>query len=139
MSDKRLEKSVEATINHRFGKVFSAIFELKAVIEDLRFQMIGGLKCGIDIWEVAMILSLLNNSGTWVQTSQQAIDELNKLKNMFLQTLFAVGQSCPKPALSWDTAMLHMDVRIDKSKLALIHHFKNLDNTSLAKRIYEKK
>ena len=57
MSDKRLEKSVEATINHRFGKVFSAIFELKAVIEDLRFQMIGGLKCGIDIWEVAMILS----------------------------------------------------------------------------------
>ena len=56
---------------------------------------------------------------------------------MFLQTLFAVGQSCPKPALSWDTAMLHMDVRIDKSKLALIHHFKNLDNTSLAKRIYE--
>ena len=137
LSDKGLEKSVEATINHRYGKIFSAIFELKAVIEDLRFQMIGGLKCGIDIWELAMIPSLLNNSGTWVQTSKQSIDKLNKLQNIFLQTLFAVGQSCPKPALSWDTALLQMGVRIDKSKLALIHHIKNLDNASLAKQIYE--
>ena len=30
-----------------------------------------------------------------------------------------------------------MGVRIDKSKLALIHHIKNLDNASLAKQIYE--
>ena len=42
LADGGLEKSAEATITNRYGRVFSAIFELKAVIEDLRMQMIGG-------------------------------------------------------------------------------------------------
>ena len=50
LSDQGLEKSVEATINRRYGKVLTAIFELKSILEDLRMQMIGGIKCGLDIW-----------------------------------------------------------------------------------------
>ena len=99
LSDQGLSKSVEATINNRYGKIQAAIFELKAVLEDLRMQSIGGLKCGLDIWELALIPSLTNNCGTWTQISQQSVDKLDKLQNLFLQILFAVGQSCPRPAL----------------------------------------
>ena len=50
--------------------------------------------------------------------------------------LFAVSQSCPKPVLCWDTATILMQVRIQRSKLALLHHIKNLDESSLAKQIF---
>ena len=137
LSDQGISKSVEVTINNRYGKIQAAIFELKAVLEDLRMQSIGGLKCGLDIWELALIPSLTNNCGTWTQISQQSVDKLDKLQNLFLQVLFAVGQSCPRPALCWDTATLTMQTRIDKSKLLLLHHIKNLDPSSLAKQVYE--
>ena len=107
------------------------------VLEDLHLQMIGGIKCGMDIWELAIIPSLLNNCSTWVETSSQSVDKLNKLQNIFLQTLFAVGQSCHSPALCWDTATLQMKVRIDQAKLNLLHHIKNLDKDTLAKQVYD--
>ena len=46
LADCGLEKSAEATFANRYGRVFSAIFELRAAIEDLRIQMNGGIKCG---------------------------------------------------------------------------------------------
>ena len=70
LSDQGVSKSVEATINNRYGKIQAAIFELKAMLEDLRMQSIGGLKCGLDIWELALIPSLTKNCGTWTQISQ---------------------------------------------------------------------
>ena len=137
LSEQCLEKSVEATINVRYGKILSAIFELKAVLEDLRMQMIGGIKCGMDIWEIAIIPSLLNNADTWVEISSQSINRLNQLQNMFLQTLLGVGQSCPRPALCWDTATLSMKIRIYKAKLLLINHIKKIESKSLAKQVFE--
>lgn len=110
--------------------------KLKAIIEVLRMQTIGGLKCGLDIWELAIVPSLINNCSTWTQISTESIDKLNKLQYTFLQMLFAVSQSCPKPVLCWDTATILMQVRIQKSKLALLHHIKNLDESSLAKQIF---
>jgi hypothetical protein len=68
LSDGGLEKSAEATITNRYGRIIGAIFELKAAIEDLRMQMIGGIKCGLDIWEMALIPSLLNNASMWTNT-----------------------------------------------------------------------
>ena len=136
LCDRGLDKSVEATINNRYGKIFSAIFEMKAVIEDLRMQMIGGLKCGLDIWELALIPSLINNCSTWTNISTESVERLDKLQNTFLQMLFSVSQSCPKPVLCWDTATMLMQVRVDKSKLELLHHIKNLDDSSLAKQIF---
>ena len=100
-------------------------------------QMIGGIKCGLDIWEMAIIPSLLNNAGTWINISDKSIDKLNSLQNIFLQTLLGVGRACPTPALCWDTATLDMRVRVQKAKLALIHHIMGLEGTSLAKQIYE--
>ena len=69
--------------------------------------------------------------------STQSVEKLDRLQNLFLQTLFAVGQSCPRPALCWDTAMVTMQTRIEKSKLLLLYHIKNLDDSSLAKQVYK--
>ena len=99
LSNGGLDKSIEATINSRYGKITGAIFELKAVIEDLRMQSIGGIRCGKDIWEISIIPSLLNDSRTWATISDSSVEKLNSLQNTFLQTLLAVGRSCPKPAL----------------------------------------
>ena len=137
LSNQGLQKSVELTVDQRYGRVFAAIFEMKAVLEDLRLQMIGGIKCGIDIWELAIIPSLLNNCSTWVEISSQSVEKVNKLQNIFLQTLFAVGQSCPSPALCWDTDTLQIKIRIDQAKLNLLHHIKNSDKDTLAKQVYD--
>jgi hypothetical protein len=63
------------------------------------FILKSGESCGLDIWELALIPSLTNNCGTWTQILQQSVEKLDKLQNLFLQILFAVGQSCPRPAL----------------------------------------
>ena len=136
LSDAGLMKSVEATVKNRYGRILSAIFEMKSVLEDLRLQMIGGLKCGLDIWEMAIIPSLLNNAGTWTHISGQALESVNKLQNMFLQNLFSVSRSCPKAALCWDTATTMMQVRVEKAKLGLVHHIRSLEDNSLARQIY---
>ena len=136
ISDGGLRKSVEATVEKRYGKILAAIFELKSVIEDLRMQMIGGIKCGLDIWELALVPSLINNAGTWVMVDNKTIDKLNSLQNTFLQVLLGAGRSCPRPALCWDTTTLLMDVRVKKAKLALLHHVQSLEDDCLAKEIY---
>ena len=82
LSDGGLIKSVEATVKSR---TLSAIFEMKTVVENLRIQIIGGIKCGPDIWELALIPSLLHSAGTLTQMSNQAMD--------------SVRSSCFKPAL----------------------------------------
>ena len=136
LCERGLAESAEATITSRYGKILTSIFELKSVMEDLRMQIIGGLKCGLDIWELAMVPSLMNNCGTWMNISEKSIEKLDQLQNIFLQCMFSVSQSVPKPALCWDTATLTMQVRVDKAKLSLLHHIKHLENTSLAKQVY---
>ena len=136
LCERGLAESAEATITSRYGKILTSIFELKSVMEDLRMQIIGGLKCGLDIWELAMVPSLMNNCGTWMEISEKSIEKLDQLQNIFLQCMFSVSQSVPKPALCWDTATLTMQVRVDKAKLSLLHHIKHLENTSLAKQVY---
>ena len=43
----------------------SSILEIKAIIEDCRVDTLGGIMTGIDIWEMAVIPMMINNSGTW--------------------------------------------------------------------------
>ena len=58
--------SVEAIVNHRYGKLIHGIKEIKAMVEECRSNTIGGLRVGLDIWETAYIPSMLNNSCTWM-------------------------------------------------------------------------
>ena len=55
----------------------------------------GGLTAGPDIWEMAVIPMILNNSDCWVEMSPKTIMELEKLQLMFYRSLLAVGSGCP--------------------------------------------
>ena len=67
ISEGGLAASVDATVMKRKGKVISNIIETKAVIEDYRSQIVGGITSGLEIWEMAIIPYLTNNSETWVE------------------------------------------------------------------------
>ena len=97
--------------------------------------MTGGLKSGIDLWELSVIPSLLNNAETWQGIRQKSIDKLEKLQITFLRCLFAVGTGCPTPLLYSETGILMMEFRILKKKLMFLHHLHNLHQSSLAKEV----
>ena len=61
----------------------SAIMEIKTIIEDYRIHVVGGLKSGLDIWEMAIIPSLLNNAETWDEIDEESMIKLNYCVKMF--------------------------------------------------------
>ena len=67
--------STMATIISRRGRVKKSIFEIGSILNDIRTQSIGGLLCGMTIWNVAIVPHLLNNSETWCDLGQDCIDE----------------------------------------------------------------
>lgn len=133
--EEGLSKSIEASINSRIGRTKAAIFEVKSILEDFRMQKVGGLIGGFDIWEMAIVQSLLNNAQTWTDISEESIEVLEDLQNLFLNLILSSPKSTGKPALLWETGMLSMKIRIYKKKLSLINHIQDLENGCLAKQI----
>ena len=132
LSSGGLSDSVQATVMKRKGQVVSTILETKAVIEDCRSNVVGGITAGIEIWELAILPYLLNNSDTWVEISKATIDTLDDLQYMFYRYLLATPRTCPIPALLWETGGLLMEHRIAQKKLMFYHHLINLPENSLA-------
>ena len=96
--------SIKATLKARRGKAIAAIFEIKAVLEDIRMGALGGM----DLWELAVVPMLLY---TWTDIYDEVIEELENIQLQFLRVLFEVPVSTPKPILSWDTATLSMETK----------------------------
>ena len=94
-----LRQSVQATIDERYGKAFASLREIGSVINDFRINAIGGLKAGLDIFEMVVIPSVLNNSDTWMEIDKGSISRLDELQNSMFKNLFAVPHSVPIPAL----------------------------------------
>jgi hypothetical protein len=53
-----LAKSVEVTVNKRYGVCLNEVLELKAVLEDFRMQSLGGIKVGMEIFNLAILPKL---------------------------------------------------------------------------------
>ena len=136
LSGLGLPHSVLATIMKRRGLVTRTVFEIRTVIDDYRSQVAGGLTAGLDIWEMAVLPMLMNNSECWMEVSKKSIEELDKLQLMFLRCLMAVGSGCPIPILYSETGSLKMEFRILERKLLFLHHVATLPDTSIAKEIY---
>ena len=132
-----LAASVAATIDKRGGKVLKSIFEIRAIIDDCRSHVAGGISSGLDIWEMAVIPFLTSNCDTWYSISDKSLQELDKLQNKFYRMLLNVPNGCPTPALYWDLGGLLMKNRILKKKLLLLHHIANLEKSSFAFQIFE--
>ena len=132
LSSKGLAESAESTINSREGLTKRAIYDIRSIIDDCRIHLTGGLKSGLELWELSVIPSLLNNAETWQDIKTRSVNKLEKLQITFLRCLFAVGSGCPTPLLYSETGTVLMEFRILKKKLMFLHHLYNLPNTSLA-------
>ena len=120
-----LKESIRATINKRIGRATQSIYEIKAIVEDCRANITGGILTGLMIWEMGVIPFILNNSSTWFSMAKADMDKLNRLQNLFFSVLFKV-QNSPSPSFLWDCKTLTMTNRILKNKLMLFHHILSL-------------
>ena len=131
-----LGECVLATIKERKAKVKSACFEAAAIVEDWRSQCIGGFKSALDLFELAILPTLLNNADTWVDITEEAVNMLEDMQLFFVRLVLRVPKSTPKPALRSETGLMSMKLRIWKKKVMMIHHLKNLSDSSLAKQVW---
>ena len=113
-----------------------AVIELKAVIEDFRMHKLGAISSALDVFNLAIVPALLYNSETWLDAPNSAIEKLENVQVQFLRSILAVPSSTPITALTWDTGQLSMNHRINVKKLNFIHYVVNLDDSILAKEIF---
>ena len=138
ISSGGLAVSADATIQDRYSRVYASIVETRAIVQDCRSQVVGGIVSGLEIWESAHIPSLLNNSENWVDISEKSIKKLDDLQNTLYRMLLAVPKTTPEPSLAWDLGGMKMKFRIIMKKLLFIHHLVSLESSSLAKQVLEK-
>ena len=136
LHEEGLAKSVMQTVDKRYGRIFSAVIEISAVLDDYRINTIGGLSAGLEIFELALLPSLLYNAETWTNIDINTENKLESLQNCMFRSLFAVPRSTPKPILRSDLGHLSVREKIHVKKLTFIHYLKNLNPESLGAEIY---
>ena len=95
----------------------------------------GGIVSGFDIWEIAVIPTLLYNAETWQEISNKTVEELETIQLSFLRSILGVGSGCPTVLLYSETGTLLMEFRILQKKLLFLHHLYNLPDTALAREV----
>ena len=131
-----MSESVTLTIKKCIGLVKRSIFEIKAVVEDARSALVGGIQTGLVLWRTCVLPYLLYNSSTWFQMKKGDSEMLSKLQRLFLNTLLAV-KNCPAVMMMWDLGMVEIPLLILKEKLLLYHHISCLPESAISRRILE--
>ena len=129
--------SVNATISEREGRIKGAIFEVQSIIEHFEMQAMGGMMAAWELWERALVPSLLSGAGTWVGSTKEEEDRCDKLQDLFWRVMFRVPESCPKIALRAETKMVGMKHRIWQMKLFLLKRMKKQGTQTLSGQILE--
>ena len=80
--------SALATVKERQGKLKGATIEIRSIIEDYQMQAMGALTAAWELWERALIHSLISGAGTWLGDIEAAIKICNEIQNK-------VAQNCP--------------------------------------------
>ena len=137
LNEGGLAQSMKETISDRYAKAFNSIREIGAVINDFKINAIGGLKAGLDIFEMVVVPSVLNNSDTWAGIERGSINRLEDLQNYMFKNLLLVPHSVPTPSLRSELGCLAMEERIECRKFNFICHGKSLKQSTLAIEIYE--
>ena len=132
-----VKSSVEATIVDREGKLKGAIFEVKSIIEDFQMQAVGGMMAAWELWEKAMLPSLLSGAGTWMGITSTKEDKLDRIQDLFWRVMLRMPESCPKVSLRAKTRMISMKQRIWQEKLLLMRRIKSQSMETLSRKILE--
>jgi hypothetical protein len=132
-----LSTSSLATIQDRQGKLTGAAVEVKSIIEDYQMQAMGGLVAAWELWERALIPSLLSGAGTWLGDIEGAAKLGNTIQSFYWRTILKVPESCPKLCLLCEPNMTDIKWRIWEEKCLLLTRIKALPEGSLAKITHE--
>ena len=133
--ESNISISALATVQDRVGKIKGAAIEIKSIIEEFCMQALAGCMAARELWEHALIPSLLSGAGTWLGDIKEAINLCDSTQNFFWRLILDVPESCPKVALRSETKMTGTKWRIWESKYLLLLQIQNLDDTALAKRV----
>ena len=90
---------------------------------------------GLEIWELALIPSILNNAETWTNIDEEAIKKLESLQNLMFRGILSTPKSTPSAFINWDLGLIKMSNRIIMKKLNFYHHLLNLPDNTLAKQM----
>ena len=113
----------------------TAIHEIIAIIEDTRLDKMGSLKFAVEIWQLAIIPALMNNSDGWNVLDKQVQKEVEEFQSRFLKEILAVPNSCPRSALNYESNLLRMKYRMYGKVLNLIKHIFHQEEENLLKQI----
>ena len=80
-----LQAGVEATINHRLGKVRGAMYKAKALMEDFKLQAITGMEGAWIIWERAIIPTLLSGCGSWIGIGKKIYKKIDEIQDEYIR------------------------------------------------------
>jgi hypothetical protein len=130
-----LEASVEATIEDRVGKITASMHEIKAIMDDYRMQALGGMMGALDLWNLAVVPSLMNNCSTWIGITNRQEQKLENLQEQFIRLMMEVPVSTPKVAFRAETGLLSMKHRVWVDKLSLLMAIQR--STGLANQLYK--
>ena len=132
-----LAASVDATVDRRVARVRGAIFEIKALCEDFRMQISGGMMGALKLFKSCIVPKLLANSGVWVEISNTTIKKLDAVQNLFVQVLLRLPSSTVREAYRAETGLLGMKWQIWEAKLMLVTSLKQQKEEVLAKQMLE--
>ena len=137
LSSGGLAASVEATVLAREAKVRGAGLEIADIVNDWRARAAGGLGTALLLWETCVIPSLLYGACTWVEMTAATVRRLNNIQRWFARLILQVGPGAPLVALTRETGLLEMGLRVDREKLMFVLHLRSLGEETLARQIYE--
>ena len=132
-----LVDSVLATIEDRLGKTKAGSMEIVQIIEDWRAQQTGGILSAIKLYKACILPKLLYNAGTWTELPAKGLKMLEDSQVWFLRMLLRTGPGCPRMALLSETGLPQLKIRIWKEKIRLIIHIRSLEETEMARSVWE--
>ena len=98
---------------------------------------LGAINSGLTIFNMSVLPVLLYNASTWFEASKTTINKSENLQLILQRCLLGVPISTPILAMSWDLGMVAIQHQINDMKLVFLHYVIGLDQSVLAKEIYE--
>ena len=92
-----------SSIKERKGRIYNAMNETIAIIEDCRMNRLGSLKSAADIFNLAIIPAMLSNSQTWEILDKNVQKECEDMQTYFLKRVLQVPNSVPKASLYYES------------------------------------
>ena len=100
-------------------------------------KAIGGLVAAWQLWERALLPSLLSGAGPWLGKIDETVKLCNQIQNFYWRVICQGPESCPKLGLLCEPGMVDCKFRIYSEKCQLLLRIKRLDDKALAKQVYQ--